>query len=293
MNYIDDIAEIIDRKTKSDLSPMKQLMARSAVAKFLKSRGYTVVKFIFGYTITDSFKADVTEQAENAFFLHEFTNQLASTTMLISMKTFFESELGMGIIVRRIMSMLEGLPVVAVKVKSPKFVFAHIICPHPPFVFDKNGPTDKFRDVDISPDDGSKFEATKNYYKQGYLAQIEFLNIHIKTVIEKIIRRSKRPPVIILQADHGSGMTYFTDIEKTNLPDRFSILNAYYLPDGGDKILYEGITPVNTFRMILNYYFGTNLQKLPDKNYFTSGNKPYIFTEITGKLKEYDNNIPK
>lgn len=47
-----------------------------------------------------------------------------------------------------------------------------------------------------------------------------------------------------------------------------SILNAYYIPNNVNLFLYETITPVNTFRIILNNYFGQNLPLLEDKSYF-------------------------
>ena len=44
------------------------------------------------------------------------------------------------------------------------------------------------------------------------------------------------------------------DAEAADL--RTGILNAYHLPDGADS-LYESISPVNSFRVVLNALFGT------------------------------------
>ena len=284
MDYINKLFDLNGLKDSTDRSLYKRLIGKNALTRFLKTRGYTIVKFIYGYVITDSFEADITDQEQGVFFLHEFTNSFANTTMLIGFKTYVESASSMIIDVRRIMAMIEGLPVVPTKFKSPKFVFAHIICPHPPFVFDKNGPTMKYGNLSPAADSDPEYKEKKSIYREAYLGQVEFLNKHIRTTIRRIIRNSKTPPVVILQADHGSGMSYYVDLNKTNLRDRFSILNAYYLPYGGDKAIYEGITPVNTFRCILNYYFGTKLDRLPDKSYFTSGDKPFEFFEVTDKL---------
>jgi len=49
---------------------------------------------------------------------------------------------------------------------------------------------------------------------------------------------------------------------------RMTIFNAYYLPGGGKELLYGTITPVNTFRLILDHYFGTNLGLLDDSSYY-------------------------
>jgi len=47
------------------------------------------------------------------------------------------------------------------------------------------------------------------------------------------------------------------------------ILNAYALP-GVDpaQALYPSISPVNSFRVVLNRYFGTDLPLLEDRSYF-------------------------
>jgi hypothetical protein len=65
--------------------------------------------------------------------------------------------------------------------------------------------------------------------------------------------------------------------EKTNKKERFSILNAYYLPGGGEKLLYPGITPVNTFRVIFKYYFGADIELLPDASYYSTWDEPFKF----------------
>lgn len=286
MDYIGKLMDISGKKESPDRSPLKRLMAMNAVSTFLKERGYTIVKFIFGYSITDAFAADYTDRPEGLLFLHEFTNHIANTTMLICFQDFIEGEGKVSVNARRVMAEVEGLPVAAVKFKSPKFVFAHILCPHPPFVFDENGPITKYIDWDM-PDAGTPgFDAKKSDYKNGYLGQVKFINRHIKKAIARIISDSKTPPVIILQADHGSGMSYYFDLAKSNPADRFSILNAYYLPYGGKAVIYDSITPVNSFREVLNYYFGANLEILPDRNFFTSGDRPYKMTEITERLKE-------
>jgi hypothetical protein len=58
------------------------------------------------------------------------------------------------------------------------------------------------------------------------------------------------------------------------------IFNAYHLPGGGDQQLYETITPVNTFRVIFNYYFAGDFDLLEDASYFSTYDDPYNFTFI-------------
>jgi hypothetical protein len=81
-------------------------------------------------------------------------------------------------------------------------------------------------------------------------------------------------------------MLDFDDIENTYLPERMSILNAYYFPKQAYQNLYPEITPVNSFRVILNQFFGSNLPLLDDFSYFGTQEKRYEFFDITQTLNE-------
>ena len=62
--------------------------------------------------------------------------------------------------------------------------------------------------------------------------------------------------------------------------DRMKILNAYYLPEGGGEEIYSEISPVNTFRVVLNMYFGGNLPLLEDRSYFSPVDRLFRFEEV-------------
>jgi len=100
---------------------------------------------------------------------------------------------------------------------------------------------------------------------------VQFVDRMLEEIIDAILNRSSQPPIIILQGDHGPGgfLNWFSP-QRTCLCERTSILNAYYLPSGVSKDLYPTISPVNSFRVILNSYFGTHLDLLPDRTFFTS-----------------------
>jgi hypothetical protein len=133
--------------------------------------------------------------------------------------------------------------------KGPKFVFAHFLVPHPPFIFAPDG---EFA--------GSEGKA------QGYSSNVKFIDSQIAPVVAEIIKKSKTPPVIIIMGDHGA-----TGIPEIETPQwRMSILNAYYVNDRAKQDLYKTITPVNTFRIVFNNYFGTTYPLLEDKSYHTS-----------------------
>ena len=106
----------------------------------------------------------------------------------------------------------------------------------------------------------------------AYRDQLIYVNKRVLPVLQQIIEGSETPPVIVLQADHGG--------VRTNLQDRMRILNAYYLPQGGEAELYPGISPVNSFRLILNHYFGTSYPLLEDTAYHSGYETPYDYTLV-------------
>ena len=120
-------------------------------------------------------------------------------------------------------------------------------------------------------------------YLDGYRNQLTYINRRLQTTIDEILDNSSdNPPVIILQADHGPGFGLDWDsMPASNLKERFSIFNAYYLPRLDRDPIYDEITPVNTFRVLLNQYFGADLPLLPARSYFSPIDRPFDFSEVT------------
>jgi hypothetical protein len=126
------------------------------------------------------------------------------------------------------------------------FVYAHVNSPHGPYVFNRDG---SFR-----------FEPDLSNESALYIDTIIYLNQHVLDLVDTIIANSDTPPVIILQADHGTH--YYV-----NGPNKHKILSAYYLPGDVDVQPYATITPVNDFRLVLHDYFDPSIQLLPDTLY--------------------------
>jgi len=173
-------------------------------------------------------------------------------------------------------------------VDSPVFVYAHILAPHPPFVFGPNGehvqPSREYNTYDAKEffDEGG----TQDEYIKGYREQTAYINKRLVKLINHILSKKDNPSVIILQGDHGPKSRMDpSDPDKTDLKESFSILNAYYLPGKGNKVLYKSITPVNTFRLVFNLYFGESYDFLEDRNYFYKFiSSPAIF-DVTSKAE--------
>jgi hypothetical protein len=153
---------------------------------------------------------------------------------------------------------LETLP----PMKGPKFVYVHIMSPHWPFVFDRDG----------APADPEHFSDFKD--KKYYLDQYIYISKKVRRLAESLIAKSETPPIIIIQSDHGPrGFNPVTNkIELTEADEWRRIFNAYYLPgegqnpgqNPGQKQLHPAISPVNTFRVIFNRYFNAGYPLLED-----------------------------
>jgi hypothetical protein len=101
---------------------------------------------------------------------------------------------------------------------------------------------------------------------------VTYINQRISAIVDLVLQTSANPPVIVIQGDHGPAP--FDVIER-----RMKILNAYYFPDNTEG-LYPTITPVNTFRVILNKYFGQTYPLLDDRSLYSAYDGPYNYAEI-------------
>ena len=162
---------------------------------------------------------------------------------------------------------------------SPKFVFVHIIAPHPPFVFDQNGdPIQPDWEYTIF-DDNIVTRGIDNYI-DGYRNQLAYINTLTIEAIDNILDQSPSPPIIILQADHGPGSLYSATVDTSCVKERLSILNAYLLPPEAEAALGPTITPVNSFRVIFDAVFGGSLGQLPNVSYFSTNDKEFEFVIV-------------
>ncbi len=250
MNYIDLLVPE-KKQFEKDLLPLNSLVENNKVVSFLKSIGYSYIHFESGFEQTNKNKhADITES--NSKVITPFGEYLLNKTFInaLNLKSLDPIQRKRKIILYAF-EKLEEVP----NMKEPTFAFAHILMPHGPFVFDK---------------DGNLPENLEGRNIKGYLDFLAFANKKVIQLVNKIVSKSDNPPIIIIQADHGlEQLGQCIQPDEILLKEKMSILNAFYLPESVKKHLYDSITPVNSFRIIFDHYFGTNLGVLEDKTYFT------------------------
>lgn len=148
--------------------------------------------------------------------------------------------------------------------RGPKFVFAHIVAPHGPFVIGPNGEA-----VSSPPLIDGEFT---DGYRQAYADQARYVDTRLEEILGVLLSNTGTPPVIVVQADHGPRLG--------SVEDSFRILNAYFYPDAVDEI-YPTITPVNSFRLIFNSVFGSDLAPLVDASYYSAESDPTDMVDIS------------
>jgi hypothetical protein len=279
-DYLESINKL-DRQS-GDLVMVKDDIKAKKGIQYLKDRGYTFIIFPSAFT-TNAMKAGadyiMTPRGLNP---EEFEQILSRTTALSGMLAVLGGgePPEYGVERKTILFDFKELPEIA-KMASPKVVLDYIVCPHPPFIFDRDGKNVKNTGpIDLS--DGDHCGIPHDKYLEGYREQVMFTDKMIIETVKKLEQNMKKNSIIIIHGDHGDGANLdWEDYSKTDFGERLSIFLAYYLPDGGDKLLYPSISPVNNFRIILKGYFNEKIDLLPDRSYFSRWSKPYDFIDVT------------
>jgi hypothetical protein len=259
--YLDELGDQF-RPGNTRRAGLIELIQHSVVRTHLENLGYTIVALDTGYDPTRLTDADVYLAPRTRSEINDFEETFVRTT---AARLIVEGVASLNLPPdwkkrdqahrERILYELEQLRHIP-DLPGPKFVFAHIITPHWPYIFGPNG-----EPVHERPES-----------ETGYRDQVIFINQQILPILQNIIARSKTAPIIIIQGDHGAVLD---DPQR-----RMTILNAYYLPEGGAQSLYEAISPVNTFRVIFNVYFGLQAPLLDDISYYSTYEEPYNYMVV-------------
>jgi hypothetical protein len=293
MGYLDHLADAVGPGS-DDWNPVYDLLSGPRVTRSLQAAGYTYVHIGSRWdpTRVDQ-SADVNAVSSG---MSEFAQVLYEPTLLGPLARHA------GVLAesldprtrerRRTMFQFEQLAE-ARKMAGPTFVFAHILLPHEPYLFEADGGMVTERE-----------EAARSF-EQNFVGQIRFANRRLLEVIDVLLSgRPEERPVIVLQADEGphprgylaDEVQYdWTAASDRALSEKLRILNAYHLPGITDRPAgpgrrgtrpYDTISPVNTFRMVFDAYFDARLPLLPDRSYvFVNEEHLYDFVEVTGRVR--------
>lgn len=282
LDYLDEVVATQDPGS-SNYGPINDRLADHAVGRFLRERGYQYVHVGSGYGPTETSKiADrnprVGEPSDFQAALLDSSALPVIARRLGIIKTTPDRE-------RRYRGTrfeLDTLDQLATE-PGPKFVFSHMLIPHPPYIFARDGSfvTDEL--------EGGRSRS------EAYGEQLRYLQGRIEALVDRLLDRPEAErPIIILQADEGPyPARYGRDADTFDwatattdeLETKYGILNAMYLPGADVPDVASTLSSVNTFRLVFDQYFDAGLPLLPDRS-FTSANRlrPYDLTEITERL---------
>ena len=259
-----------------DRSELPALIKQSRVRRSLQELGYRTISFGTGYSWSEIRDADIFYYPGNDGLLwlgnqaglNQFEAMFIRTTGSLLLTTLqssafndlervvdhpYQDHINIQLFV---LDTLQRIP----EVGGHKFIFAHLLIPHGPFVFGPDGLLPEDQMIGDKEPDGNDLQPET--FAKGYVPQVQYINERMIPILKSLIEDSATPPIIIVQGDHGP----FSNP---------SILNAYYLPENKDIGLYSTITPVNSFRLIFNAYFGTDYELLPDVSYSSTDTDPF------------------
>jgi hypothetical protein len=281
MDFMDDIAAKMGTTT-NNIFPFLQGIQHNRLMEFLASQGYRTIAFQSGFHATEM------DQVDNYFSgtsnLTEYDTGIINLTPLRILLINFSNETRR----KRIRYTFDLLTEID-QSDQPTFVFAHIIAPHEPFIFGPNGEKRNPDPIYHLLEDPTDNQAGRQGFINGYNDQVTYLNSLILDTVDKIFSKPGKKPIIVIQGDHGPIRIWsLNDSEIPNVQTTFPILNVIYFPDQDYSNLYPDISSVNTFRLILDKYFGTQLGLLEDKSYFSTVDRPYDFIDVTDQIENPD-----
>lgn len=278
-SYINTLISGVNENSR-DWKSLSKLVKRNALAEFLTSKGYEYINMgsWWGVTKTNSlaeknFDYSIFPELFSVYYTRSLAGPISLTMGL------YNHRYNIWVQNTRQLEQLRAIS----KTARPVYLFAHILAVHEPFVTNENG-------TFMSMEDFLTWDRDKAYFEQ-----IKYVNNETVKFIDLATADKNRLPIIILQSDEGTHSEDFVlNEEKYNwfeasdesIIKKMKILNAYYLP-GKDcgKIVYPKMSPVNSFRMVLNEYFNKNLEYLEDKSFIHKDQShPYKFREVTNLL---------
>ena len=277
MNFIQE--EEVPKEWIESNTPPYEMLEDYKIWRSLKSIGYQFIHFGSWWEPTRENKyADMNfnyySMPEFSWFLFQTTWAYPICLELNIVDEWWEAQY------KRVLYKFDKLAEIP-QIEEPTFVFAHMLIPHPPYVFNKDG---SFTTVEIAGERSTKVQ---------YIDQLIATNNMIGVLIDELLSSSEVPPIIILQADEGPKPARFQadlagfkweEATEAEWREKYGILNAYYLPNVNQDVLYPSITPVNSFRLIFNLYFDTDFELLPDNSYMSYiFSSPYDFFDVTEK----------
>ena len=277
LDYLDRLGDF--PASGRDRTPLLFLIRESAVRQILERMEYQVYAFETGYTFSEWEDADVYLHPPRRRFdfpLTAFEGILLESTalsILTDARAVLPPALGgalegpLAVHRERVLYDLTTLPQLAER-PGPKFVFAHIVAPHRPYIFAPEADSAAAQGARLPEFAGAEVDG----YILGYRNQVLYLNDEVLPILRRLIQESTVPPIILIHGDHGP--------DEATGAERMAILNAGFFPGMDSESLSSARSPVNNFRLVLRAYFEIDLPDLDDYSSYSTYDAPFDFLPV-------------
>jgi hypothetical protein len=243
----------------TDRTPVREWLARHLVGRFMRANGYRYIHV--GAWWEPTRRSPIADEVLALGKTTEFESVLHEATLLPMLERTLGLARGdthsrdqhrdMAQFAFRQVEQLARTP-------GRKFVFAHILMPHPPYVLAEGG-----REIFAA-------EAKAKPESELLQEQLDYTNERVRGIVDTLLSGpDESDPIIVITGDEGPYLCYEVDCVDGSAEDygiRLGVLRAYYLP-GLDYTVPADDSGVNIFRMILREYFGVALPDLPNRSY--------------------------
>jgi hypothetical protein len=287
LDYLDDLAESVPADQGDDWGPVYAMLTDHAVGRILTEAGYEYIHIGNWWEPTKTAtSADLVLNQDSAT---EFAQTFRDNTIWSALSGLVGDEPVDGRVRLRnhteyAFDQLDRLA--GLDSDRPRFILAHITIPHEPYVFAADGSY-------VTAE-----QARSRTRAENVANQIRYANERLTGIVDAFLDRpADEQPVIILQADEGThpvnydinqGAYDWSTAPDVELAEKLRILSAWYVPDRVDVQPWPTMTPVNTFRLLLDAIVGTDYGPIEDRVYvFRDASHLYEFHDVTDRMRAW------
>jgi hypothetical protein len=279
MNYLDALSPAMG--SSGALAPLHELISTNVVMRTFRTAGYRTILLGGGYSATQEITAADECRCTPPSY-GEFEAAVVSYTPFGRIG-FAGFELNPHR--ERILDIFESLDHFQAP-SQPVYVFAHVLSPHPPMVFARDGQALR-SPGGFNFGGGIHYRGTQEDFARRFAAQAQYIATRALHAVDHIIAMSAergREAVVVVHGDHN---TRFEGNEfapsSSDGDDVLPILLAIRWAPATTSANLSGVRSlVNVYREVFRRYMGSTMPLLPDRGVVAPLATPYRFIAAPG-----------